>query len=76
MAVRGSQNTTNANIESRTAPARSFGYLGRVKTRGAVITPGPALCRLPSVLASHERRHKLWGCDFLEDLKFRAANWP
>jgi len=40
MAVYAAQNTANANIESRSAHARSFRYLGRVKNHGAVITFG------------------------------------
>ena len=42
MAVRGTPNTTHANIESRIARAGSFSHLGRVKARRAVITLGPA----------------------------------
>jgi len=37
MAVCGTQNAVDANIESRIAAGRSFRYPGRVKNRGAVI---------------------------------------
>ncbi len=38
----GAQNTAHANIESRSATARSFRYPGRIKNDGAVIKLGLA----------------------------------